>query len=302
VIFSRNQFDFEKNFWLVYKNKTDKQPININYFEVCEIVKNSIPKNLVVYRLLTNVPQIDAYSSKYGYLVKIDSDLEIIYFDPVFALKDLNHLDIKMDLDKFRFKIQQLGLTSLTNQKNEPNFSMIFNFDLRAHEAQNQDDKVFVDAIFALDDNYSGNIKVLQNQEKELRKDKSIYIEPDFKEKAKDIFSLKSEIKEETIKSKREFSKINLEKNSDADIIRIQKTHMLRKALGLSEIQLNQSEIQNIDEEKNNLSASNSLSKKSAKKIQMIDLFRSSSKSSELFATRKNKSVILKLTNANSAE
>ena len=47
VIFSQNRFDFENNFWLIHKNKKVKIPEAINYFDVCEFVKNNIPKNLV---------------------------------------------------------------------------------------------------------------------------------------------------------------------------------------------------------------------------------------------------------------
>ncbi|MDZ7767096.1 MAG: hypothetical protein U5K00_22235 [Melioribacteraceae bacterium] len=112
MIFSQNIFDFTKNFKIINKTQTVKRPQKISYFEVCEIVKNPLPKNLIIYRLLTNVSDLDAYSTKYGYFIKINGKPELIYFDPVFAIKDIRHLRFDFDPENFRFKIQQTGLTT----------------------------------------------------------------------------------------------------------------------------------------------------------------------------------------------
>ena len=154
LIYSQNLFNFNDSFKIIHKNAKIKRPKQISYFEVCNHVKNPSPKNLIIYRLLTNVNTLDAFSTKYGYFIKINGKMELIYFDPVFAIKDLRHLRFELDPNYFRFKIQQVGLTSLTKWENEPDFSEVYSFDLKASEAQNQNDKIFADAIFAFDPNF----------------------------------------------------------------------------------------------------------------------------------------------------
>lgn len=155
LIYSQNMFNFNNSFKIIYKNEKNKRPKRISYFDVCAYVKDPSPKNLVIYRLLTNVNALDAYSTKYGYFIKINGKAELVYFDPIFAIKDLRHLRFDFDPKKFRFKIQQVGLTSLTKKEAEPSFAEVYSFDLRAIEAQNQNDKIFADAIFAFDPGYN---------------------------------------------------------------------------------------------------------------------------------------------------
>jgi hypothetical protein len=158
LIYSQNKFNFNDNFKIIYKNEKVKRVRNISYFDVCAFVKNPAPKNLIVYRLLTNVNHLDAYSTKYGYFIQINGKAELIYFDPIFAIKDLRHLRFDLDPERFRFKIQQVGLTSLTKKYDpsikptEADFAEVYAFDLKAIEAQYQNDKIFADAIFAFDE------------------------------------------------------------------------------------------------------------------------------------------------------
>ncbi|MFA7419881.1 MAG: hypothetical protein WCZ90_09360 [Melioribacteraceae bacterium] len=160
LIYSQNRFNFNDNFKIIYKNEKIKRVRSINYFDVCNFVKEATPKNLIVYRLLTNVSHLDAFSTKYGYFIKVSGKAELVYFDPIFAIKDLRHLRFDFDPDQFRFKIQQLGLTSLTKRDvsstsapgAEAEFAEVYSFDLKAFEAQNQNDKIFSDAIFAFEE------------------------------------------------------------------------------------------------------------------------------------------------------
>lgn len=154
LIYSKNLFNFGENFKIIHKNAKVKIPQSISYFDVCSFVKDPSPKNLIIYRLLTNVRSLDAYSTKYGYFIKINGRMELVYFDPVFAIKDLRHLRFDLDPGNFRFKIQQVGLTSLTKWESEPNFAEVYSFDLKAVEAQNQNDKIFADAVFAFDPDF----------------------------------------------------------------------------------------------------------------------------------------------------
>lgn len=168
LIYSQNQFDFNESFKVIYKNRKIKRPIPISYFDVCNYVKDPSPKNLIIYRMLTNVDHLDAYSSKYGYFIKINNKVELIYFDPIFAVKDLKHLRFDLDPNYFRFKIQQVGLTSLTKKENQASFAEVYSFDLKAVEAQNQNDKIFADAIFAFDPDYSEEVNEEDKEEKEF--------------------------------------------------------------------------------------------------------------------------------------
>lgn len=153
LIYSKNEFDFNNNFKIIFKKDRIKQPKSISFFEVCEFIKEPIPKNLIIYRLLTNVNSLESSSTKYGYFIKIYGRLELVYFDPIFAIKDLRHLRFDLDPSEFRFKIQQIGLFSNKFER-ESDYEEIFAFDLRAIEAQHQNDKIYADAIFALDPDF----------------------------------------------------------------------------------------------------------------------------------------------------
>ena len=168
LIYSQNLFNFNDSFKIIFKNEKKRRPHRISYFDVCSYVKDPSPKNLIIYRLLTNVNQLNAYSTKYGYFIKINNKVELVYFDPIFAIKDLRHLRFDLDPSRFRFKIQQVGLTSLTKKEAEPNFAEVYSFDLKAVEAQSQNDKIFADAIFAFDEDFTDS-ELPENVEPEIK-------------------------------------------------------------------------------------------------------------------------------------
>ncbi len=138
------------------KNEKNKSPHRIDFLDVCEFISDQTYKNIIAYKLLTNVKNLDPYSTKYGYFIKVNEKLELFYLDPCYAIKDLKHLKLNVSPTDFRFKIQQVGLTNL----NSPTYSfrVVFSFDLKAVETQYQNDKVFADALFVFDDSYSDEI------------------------------------------------------------------------------------------------------------------------------------------------
>jgi hypothetical protein len=148
VIYSQNIFDLEKNFKIIYKDDHEKRIKDIDYAGVCDFVNEYNPKNLIVYRLLTNIKNFEIYLSKYGYVVNINSSQELIYFDPVFAIKELEDYSEAVNHYDLRFRIQQVGLTTLNREGNRPNYAEIYSIDLEASEAKFQNDKTFVEAIF----------------------------------------------------------------------------------------------------------------------------------------------------------
>jgi hypothetical protein len=147
IIYSQNIFNLDTNFKIIFKDDKERLSRKISHQDVCKFVNEFAPKNLIVYRLLTNIPEFKIDPSQYGFILTINDRRELIYFDPVFAVKELERYSRLMNLDDLRFRIQQLGLTTLNRKGNAPNYAEIYAIDLEAMEAKFQNDKVFVDAI-----------------------------------------------------------------------------------------------------------------------------------------------------------
>ncbi|MCX7875446.1 MAG: hypothetical protein N2321_04670 [Melioribacteraceae bacterium] len=292
LIYSQNKFNFNDNFKIIYKNEKVKRIRNISYFEVCSIVKNPAPKNLIVYRLLTNVNHLDAYSTKYGYFIQINGKVELIYFDPIFALKDLRHLRFDLDPDKFRFKIQQVGLTSLTRKIDptgkplEADFSEVYSFDLKAIEAQHQNDKIFADAIFAFED----IIDESEYQNKQVSISNPT-IKKDFSERVPNI----SEDRNVPSQNLNRVNSPNPERIID---LREEIVDLLKQALGIQQNELsnqeklNQSSFQKDAQQFLETGKKIGLSEDELKEG-LFELFKSTGKTSEL-SNRQRESVILR--------
>jgi hypothetical protein len=160
VIYSQNLFSIDKNFKIIYKDDPTKVAKDIGYNEVCSYINEYTPKNLIIYRLLTNAKDFGLRISKYGFFVNINGISELIYFDPIFAIKELEDYAETLNLFDIRFRIQQVGLTTLNRIGDIPNYAEIYSVDLEATEAKFQNDKVFVDAIFAFDEVVKGNVNI----------------------------------------------------------------------------------------------------------------------------------------------
>lgn len=151
-IYSENKFDFEKNFCLINKDEKIKRIIPIHFNEVCRYINSSDPKSVIVYRLLTNLPSFKTDIIKYGVLITINSEQEVIHFDPIFAIKELEEYVKSNAITDVRFRIQQVGLLSQISRFGKPNYNEIYAFDLEVAEAKWQNDKVFAELIFAFED------------------------------------------------------------------------------------------------------------------------------------------------------
>ncbi len=152
VIYSQNIFNIDRNFSIIFKDDPTKVAKSIDYNEVCSYINEYTPKNLIVYRLLTNSKEFGLRVSKYGFFIFINDVSELIYFDPIFAIKELEEYAETLNLYDIRFRIQQVGLTTLNRKGDLPNYAEIYSVDLEATEAKFQNDKVFADAIFAFDE------------------------------------------------------------------------------------------------------------------------------------------------------
>ena len=318
LIYSQNMFNFNNSFKIIYKNEKVKRPTRISYFDVCSYVKDPSPKNLIIYRLLTNVNNLDAYSTKYGYFIKINGKAELVYFDPVFAIKDLRHLRFDFDPHRFRFKIQQVGLTSLTKKEAEPSFAEVYAFDLKAIEAQNQNDKIFADAIFAFDDGYNDE-EIVSSKGSEQNDEKKI--DKFFRNgSAKPLANIMYGVATKQIAEVRETEKPKLSPLNAPDQTKVQELReeiitLLKQALGIEEdlrdqgierhevsgsnnqVRSENSEIvSNKNENKNSKidkPSSNSRDKGDPNNVNVFDLFKTTSKSIEL-SHRTKESIVLK--------
>lgn len=156
LIYSENRFDIYNNFKIVFKRAACKKPSTISIKEVGEYLYSPAPKTLILYRLLTNLPEFNARMTQYGIFLQINNSTELVYYDPIFAVKDIEKLD-NIDFGRFRFKIHQIGLISSEIYDGSLNYNELYHFDMKADEAKNQNDKVYADAIFAFDNDFAGS-------------------------------------------------------------------------------------------------------------------------------------------------
>jgi hypothetical protein len=202
IIYSQNIFDPDNNFKIIFKDDKERISRKIGYEDVCKFVNQFTPKNLIVYRLLTNIPDFKIDPSQYGFILSINDQKELIYFDPVFAVKELERYSRLMNLSDLRFRIQQVGLTTLNRRGNAPNYAEIYSVDLEAMEAKFQNDKVFFDALMvagsakdiAVDDTIKSGVNSKPDvEEKSGSKLNTVSFAEKIKRSQKEIISEKNE-------------------------------------------------------------------------------------------------------------
>lgn len=287
LVYSQNLFNFNDSFKIIYKNEKIRRPKRISYFDVCDLVKEPAPKNLIIYRLLTNITNLDAYSTKYGYFIKINGKMELIYFDPIFAIKDLRHLRFELNPNHFRFKIQQVGLTSVTQWQSEPDFAEIFKFDLKAVEAQNQNDKIFADAIFAFDPDYN-NGELEERIIKDEIPDRKSIAKPATLESTENIASLKN-IAEDKTPAIKELNTPTPPNPNQVQELREEIISLLKQALNID------AEL-SAQKDKKPAMIEPEVKKESEERVKNVfDLFKTTNKSDGL-TEREKESVILRFT------
>jgi len=230
VAYSQNIFDLDQNFRVIFKDDLKHRHKKINYADLCMLIKYPLKKNLILYRLLTNSENVNAASTKYGQFFEIDGKEELIYLDPIFALKDLGNIIKNFDPKAFRFKIQQVGVKTVNFKEGIEQFTQIYCFDLHAIEAQNQNDKIFADALFPEIDELelnavSENLDISKNKEETvLDKAESKVILKEMKEE---------KIIEDKVESIDSFSEPKIEFIPDDPAKRDEKKELLKKVLGI---------------------------------------------------------------------
>ena len=301
IIYSQNIFNPDNNFKIIFKDDEEKLPREISFDDVCRFVNEFTPKNLIVYRLLTNLEYFRIEPSKYGYILNINGQTELIYFDPVFAVKELERYGRFANLNDLRFRIQQVGLTTINSERNLPNYAEIYAIDLEAMEAKFQNDKVFADAIITVGSHKSGSVK---KDVKMSAKDKLVGDEKPGKMKKVASFAerIKQNQLEITTERKDNIKEIQHEISEDKDFDYTQIMKMNFKKYNISE-ETNQKYV-NAKGKASPSPFSEFLRKKRSdeneKKYKgeskdFIDLFKSSVPLKEYINSKEDKKVVLKL-------
>ena len=303
IIYSQNIFNPDNNFKIIFKDDEKKSSRKISFDDVCRFVNEFAPKNLIVYRLLTNIENLEIEPSKYGVILSINDQYELIYFDPVFAVKELERYSRLTNLNNLRFRIQQVGLTTLSSKGDLLNFAEIYAIDLEAMEAKFQNDKVFADAILTIGASKSGSERkrtVITKKEAKVNNEKSRKVKEasSFAEKIKQN---QQEITAERTESMKEIEH-EISEDKDFDYTQIMKMSVKNRDLNGDTVKSKEATV--MTGKKTTSSFSEFLKKKRSdvreKKNEQgekdfIDLFKSSSPLKEYIHSKEDKKVVLRL-------
>lgn len=303
IIYSQNIYNPDNNFKIIFKDDDKKLSRKISFDDVCRFVNEFAPKNLIVYRLLTNIENFEIEPFKYGVILSVNEQYELIYFDPVFAVKELERYSRLTNLNNLRFRIQQVGLTTLNSKGDLPNFSEIYAIDLEAMEAKFQNDKVFADAILTIGASKSGSEgkrAVITKKEAEVNNEKSGKVKegPSFAEKIKQN---QQEITAERTESMKEIQH-EISEDKDFDYTQIMKMNVKDKSHYEAAVKSKESTVTTGKEATSSFSEflkkkrSDVREKKNNEgKKDFIDLFKSSVPLKEYIHSKEDKKVVLRL-------
>jgi len=226
IVFSKNKFDFLTNFVIINKTQPDVTKY-LDYKEISTLINKPVKKNLILYRLLTNNEDLDPFTSKIGFFLKLEKKIEVVYFDPIFILKDLEHLKITIPKDEFRFKIQQVGYKTKSINDELIIFEEDFCFELSEEEAKNQNDSIFAEKMLSSKINNENLTNHKLNKSKqdlfkkfhsEMSKKESKFYNLEKKETANNESYPNREINIVEVKDDRDFfSRVKHKKNKNED-------------------------------------------------------------------------------------
>ena len=144
IIFSRNSMDENYNWRIVFKDDPQLYHRKISFEHIKKLITEYFPKNLIAYRILTNFPDVTIPGVKYGCIILLDGEPELIFSDPVYAVKTIEEYLEYHPGDQFRFRIQKVGYTTENKIGEEANYKEEFFFDLNVKDAINQNDEIFI--------------------------------------------------------------------------------------------------------------------------------------------------------------
>ena len=146
-IYSRNSMDEDYNFRIVFKNDPKLFHRKISFDYTKKLITEYFPKNLIAYRILTNFPEIVIPAAQYGCIILLSDEPELVFTDPVFAVKTIEEfLEVNAN-DQFRFRIQKVGYTTISKSGYFSNYKEEFFYDLNIKEAINQNDEIYLETV-----------------------------------------------------------------------------------------------------------------------------------------------------------
>ena len=151
IIYSRNSMDEDYNFRIIFKNDPKLYHRKISFDYTKKLITEYFPKNLIAYRIMTNFPEMLIPSTNYGCVIHVNSEQELIFTDPVYAVKTIEeYLEFNSN-DQFKFKIQRVGYSTINKIGNSANYTEEFLHDLKIQEATNQNDATYLESLLRKD-------------------------------------------------------------------------------------------------------------------------------------------------------
>ena len=151
IIYSRNSMDEDYNFRIIFKNDPKLYHRKISFDYTKKLITEYFPKNLIAYRIMTNFPEMLIPSTNYGCVIHVNSEQELIFTDPVYAVKTIEeYLEFNSN-DQFKFKIQRVGYSTINKIGNSANYTEEFFYDLKIQEATNQNDATYLESLLGKD-------------------------------------------------------------------------------------------------------------------------------------------------------
>lgn len=146
-IYSRNSMDEDYNYRIVFRNDPKLYHRKISFDYTKKLIIEYFPKNLIAYRILTNFPDIVIPASQYGCIILLNDEPELIFTDPVFAVKTIEEFLEVNSNDQFRFRIQKVGYSTISKSEDSSNYKEEFFYDLNIKEAINQNDEIYLESV-----------------------------------------------------------------------------------------------------------------------------------------------------------
>lgn len=147
IIYSRNSMDANYNYRIIFVNDPKKHHRVISYNQVKKLISEHFPKNLIAYRIVSNFPDITISNMTHGITILLNNERELIFTDPVFAVKTIEEYLEQYPSIEFRFRIQKVGYTTFNAVNEQSNFREEFCFDMSIEEVVNQNDEKIADVL-----------------------------------------------------------------------------------------------------------------------------------------------------------
>ena len=159
--------DENYNFRIIFKNDPEKHHRVINYVQLKKLIAEYFPKTLIVYRILSNFPDVSV-NSKYGCTILVNEEPELVFTDPVYSVKTVEEYIEDHPNVEFRFRVQKVGLSTKDQIHNLANYKEEFCFDLNIDDVINKKDEDFIDSLLELHTSDSKKQNVVEDLKRNI--------------------------------------------------------------------------------------------------------------------------------------